>query len=589
MSAPSPDRGFARLPAATPKVASRSVARYWESAFKGLDAEAFAWGMRLANKKKPLKPGEAARLRAFITTMRALGADESVAQIAAAAQARFVQAAFESMKEAAAYIPGWAEESAMSAASDLGWKNVPNPGAVAAAASGQVGWLTADFQNLTAMSRQFLVGQLTVAVAAGEGPRDLAKRIRAVVDTDARRGQARSMMIARTTLARVYDLSSQEVYKQAEELGVIQSWRWVASPGACDVCAALNGMVFPVGVDTYRHPNCRCTMTPVTKASEAYGTPFGDRFDPFPDTEDLVGKLEIVKSPSGWWNWRVKPKHVRVKRQTLTLREMLGKEPKQPVKPAVAKAARVKAAPEPKRTPQASGVRDVPTTTPAKHGYDYWRNEDRYTELAEWSESFKSLGYFQREQDTIMKNIMKRQGFDGLPTVVDDATFAALRDDGLEYIGRGITGETKAQVDDFVRQFQTGDDVFIGPKGMFGNGVYGSPNEDVLKHFSTMKADGSTEGVGHGGVMDMLLKPDAKVVDWEDANMGWMRAQEGRNQYYKTYGDPIYAFVDAARWAAMNGYDAIKVVNPVVGGETVDGVYWVILNRTALVVREGAR
>lgn len=316
-----------------------------------MERDAKRWAIRLGAKERPLRPGEAAQLRSFITSMRALGTSVEIAEMAAFLEVKYVQAAQASAFAAVNAIPQWAEISASDAAAEFGWSNIPNTGAIKAAAQAQIGLMTGDFTAMSLEARGFLIGQLTTAVAAGEGPRELAKRISGVVDTTARRGQARSVMIARTALARVYDTSSQEVYRYATEQGVMANWRWVAQSDACPVCAALNGMIFPTRIDTYRHPNCRCVMVPVTRASEAFGTPVGERFDPFPDTEDLVERLELQQSPSGFSNWRIKPKHPQVKRPTWTLKQVLGEDGAKRKVPEAARVAPkkppVRQAPEP--------------------------------------------------------------------------------------------------------------------------------------------------------------------------------------------------------------------------------------------------
>jgi hypothetical protein len=110
------------------------------------------------------------------------------------------------------------------------------------------------------------------------------------------------MMIARTTMARVYDVSSQQAYILAQEAGVLYGWKWSASGGACPTCSALHGTVFPPDADTYRHPNCTCRKVPISNSNPQAGTPYGTRVDPLPDAPPL-SSVKLMESDSGWRTW----------------------------------------------------------------------------------------------------------------------------------------------------------------------------------------------------------------------------------------------------------------------------------------------
>lgn len=79
---------------------------------------------------------------------------------------------------------------------------------------------------------------------------------------------ARAQTIARTETMRASNEGQRELWAQAREAGLIdaatQQKTWIATDGACDECAEVDGQV--VGIDEDfsiegppAHPNCRCT------------------------------------------------------------------------------------------------------------------------------------------------------------------------------------------------------------------------------------------------------------------------------------------------------------------------------------------
>jgi hypothetical protein len=84
--------------------------------------------------------------------------------------------------------------------------------------------------------------------------------------------------------------------------------------------------------------------------------------------------------------------------------------------------------------------------------------------------------------------------------------------------------------------------------------------------------------------MNMLIKPDAKVIDYSDARAIEERLTDDRSRKFSD-GDPKYFFMDTGRAAASEGYDVVRIPNPVIGGEVLeDTEYYIILNRGALIV-----
>ena len=98
-------------------------------------------------------------------------------------------------------------------------------------------------------------------------------------------------------------------------------------------------------------------------------------------------------------------------------------------------------------------------------------------------------------------------------------------------------------------------------KNYFGNGIYG----DGL-YFSTDRSVADSYSDGSGAVAKCAIRPDAKVVEFQSADIEGAR---------RKYGTSDYAIA-----AMCSGYDAIKV--HVSGSED----YYVVLNRAAMVMED---
>jgi hypothetical protein len=220
--------------------------------------------------------------------------------------------------------------------------------------------------------------------------------------------------------------------------------------------------------------------------------------------------------------------------------------------------------------------------------------------------------------DLHLLQLWKRQGFDATPARVSGQQLDELiTDRGWTRLHRGIAGETVEQVDDYVSQFVTGAEPFAG-KGMFGNGTYASKSVETAEQFTKQTARGEATNVGIR--LDMALHPEAKIVDYEglfplmrqivdeervarnalyDAvagsdDLSWSeviaRAPEGLVEKYRDAEAKRYLLAERpGNLATVEGYDAIRIVNPhvnVMTDESVDDIYYVILNRGALAVKE---
>lgn len=175
--------------------------------------------------------------------------------------------------------------------------------------------------------------------------------------------------------------------------------------------------------------------------------------------------------------------------------------------------------------------------------------------------------------DPSLAAIWELQGFNGLPTVVSAEEFDALPDDHIRLF-RGIEGpdgDTR-QAEEWAEQYRSGQQPYPG-LGMLGNGTYTGVSRETADRY-----------MGDGGAMlEMALSPNARVIDLEDftsASFDWadeVRAAGERGAI------PLTG--DLGRRAAAMGYDAVRVPDPDPGV----GDYFIVHNRTALTIREGAQ
>jgi len=73
--------------------------------------------------------------------------------------------------------------------------------------------------------------------------------------------------LARTEIAFAQSEGSREAYRQSD---VVVGMEWLANPNACEDCAALDGREFDKfsGEGPPEHPNCECTLLPITAEGE---------------------------------------------------------------------------------------------------------------------------------------------------------------------------------------------------------------------------------------------------------------------------------------------------------------------------------
>lgn len=213
--------------------------------------------------------------------------------------------------------------------------------------------------------------------------------------------------------------------------------------------------------------------------------------------------------------------------------------------------------------------------------------------------------------------LWQEQGFDALPQVLDDAQFSTLETRGWTRVFRGINGDSAEEVNRHVAQFVEGAEPFAG-QGLFGTGHYSTTIRESAEAFSkTAMGVGQQQGARNAGqVIEMMLSPDAKIIDIEDLQ----RMYSEQLKTWRAQGDAIFGRLpngleartfdqltkaeqdivrrlasmeniiqdDPGRYATMMGYDAIRIKNPQISYTSPDKLpdtYYAILNRGAVAVR----
>jgi stress response protein YsnF len=200
-------------------------------------------------------------------------------------------------------------------------------------------------------------------------------------------------------------------------------------------------------------------------------------------------------------------------------------------------------------------------------------------------------------RDKVLEVIMTRQGFGGLPKLVDKEEMDEAIASGAQEVFRGVKS------DEAVR------DTLYGPiyagSGIRGNGIYvayGDGDRELAEQHAGQR--------GAQGVMRMALRKDANIISLAGAKRGLTREQNQamrlrdsrldtlhkqqqqdgsiskedydntRRQIIVRYDNEVATiFYDTGRWAALKGYDAIDIPSV---------QYKIILNRTALMIEKSS-
>lgn len=224
---------------------------------------------------------------------------------------------------------------------------------------------------------------------------------------------------------------------------------------------------------------------------------------------------------------------------------------------------------------------------PATKPFSYFtaeKSQDLYPLNAKGEPDYGA--YNRGGQNLYLKEVMREQGFLGKPQVVSAKQYDDYVNQGAIPLYRGIAGKTPEDVNDYAKQLLEGDDPFVG-KGMFGDGIYFANKKSVGEKFAKEDAQGNP--IPFGKVLDGVLDPRAKIIDiddlrkelsdWYDSFPGGVSASDYAQDFYEILSAP----------AVARGYDAIRVKNPSVNldpNSKVDADYLIVLNRTALILKE---
>ena len=185
------------------------------------------------------------------------------------------------------------------------------------------------------------------------------------------------------------------------------------------------------------------------------------------------------------------------------------------------------------------------------------------------------------EGDRALGQIWGRQGFDGSPRVVDEATLQQAIDSGWMSLWRAVN-----EVDLGLSTYQTAEQVaehlrtgVVRPGlGGAGNGTYFAPD----------RAKGNMRHYGEA-ILHAALSPDARTVGLSEIQD--LMAADGIT-HELLYGDEAQwtprerVLADAGRYAAARGYDAILHWWSARDKEQPHEI--IVLNRTALMIAEAA-
>lgn len=232
--------------------------------------------------------------------LQKLGADSALRDSDAAMRAAWldrVSAVLDpDMRRALADLPTWSRLPTEALRDLLGFTADGSP-------------LASLFDTIGPGARAGWESALFKGLAMGKGPRDVAAMAQRATAT----GMARSLTIARTEMLRAYRTASARNYQANRD--VLDGWVWLSSGDgdACASCLAMHGTVHPLGETLSSHPNCRCTMGPLTKSiSDILGVdvPGGDSRLDVPAGEEIFAnlsdarKLAVLGSPAALAAWK---------------------------------------------------------------------------------------------------------------------------------------------------------------------------------------------------------------------------------------------------------------------------------------------
>lgn len=144
-------------------------------------------------------------------------------------------------------------------------------------------------------AQELFKNRMIEGMVRGENPVQLTRGIRDALGSSL----SQALTISRTEMLRAYREGTRAVYQANSN--VVQGWRWLSSQSSrtCAMCWAMDGMFFPLDEPLGSHPNCRCTMIPVTQSTKELPTG-PERFEALGDKEKFAvlgpTKFDLYKS-----------------------------------------------------------------------------------------------------------------------------------------------------------------------------------------------------------------------------------------------------------------------------------------------------
>ena len=202
-----------------------------------------------------------------------------------------------------------------------------------------------------------------------------------------------------------------------------------------------------------------------------------------------------------------------------------------------------------------------------------------YEELSEIATPIEGGMVVRAIRDT-MATMSEKNGFNAKPTVVSKEEFDKTEG---ETFSRGVAPQevdgTLVSGEHYANEFREGSN-YYSYGGVYGTGIYFTNHEGTSNHYAW-----DEDGENFGTVMEMKMSPDAKVIDYTDAQ------KAATNEYHELElgGTNVETFEsdlknaqyqmtsDVGAWAMNHGYDAMAVK------VTASESYMVVLNRGAVI------
>lgn len=462
--------------------------------------------------------------------------------------------------------------------------------------------------------------RLLQGLALGHGPDKIAAAFRDEMGVPL----TRALRVARTEVMRAYREGAR-LYARENAAGIVDGYWWRSGRDArtCPVCWAMDGTWQPIEEPFATHVNCRCCVIPAVKKAPGAPAPWtpvetGEEafaaLDPTRQREALgPGKYELYRNgeirladlvkegrDERWGAYRVerplKELASRSKRRTpveTAAGATRGTGPAASGGVAAGGGAPPGGGGAPPVASGGSSDGGEPPRVGARMTYEaaLERAVDRHLANPQWGIApiDPDCG------DPSLAAIAEDQGFDGLPHVVGRGEWSAAIARGEKEAVRGVSREV------YAREFQAGR-YFTALNGRaFGGGVYfacGPGSDELAEEFARLWPGGSPVK------MRITIRPGARIGDWERLHREAVSEQRRLRQLEmqsRSQGDLEGArraeatrllVSDVGRYAALRGYDIIRVANTGPRGVvamsyrhySVPGTHdeIIVLNRTAV-------